>query len=386
MNVLFSTTSTVEFCNGKYYDNDMNATVPRYKRLGERMVCLVSIKHCNIPSQSPVDMENVEFVEIEKINTLKKLLWGQYRNKLIIKRYVEWADICVIHIPSFVGEYVAKCAVKQHKPYLTLVMGCAWDAYWNYNWKGKLLAPYRYYSLRQTVKKAEYVIYVTQHFLQRRYPALGHTIGCSNVKQDAVSEIVLNERLQKIHEMKKSNPIKLGTLAAVDVRYKGQEYVIRAIAELAKRGIKYEYHLGGKGEQAFLRNLAKHLGVSSQVIFYGSVLRQDLPTFLDNIDIYIQPSKQEGLPRALIEAMARACPALGADTAGIPELIDEDCIFRNGNVHDICNLLLTFDANKLAYKAKRNYLEACKYERTILEERRNSFMDAFLNDKCLTVQ
>ena len=59
--------------------------------------------------------------------------------------------------------------------------------------------------------------------------------------------------------------------------------------------------------------------------------------YYDSIDIYVQPSKQEGLPRAVIEAMSRGCPVLGTDIAGIPELIQERCLFKKGSVKSFIN-------------------------------------------------
>ena len=49
--------------------------------------------------------------------------------------------------------------------------------------------------------------------------------------------------------MQKSSKIVIGTAAAVNVKYRGQQYVIEALGELKKQGItNYEYHLVGGGE------------------------------------------------------------------------------------------------------------------------------------------
>ena len=44
------------------------------------------------------------------------------------------------------------------------VVGCAWDALWNHSYKGKILAPKSYMSMRRAVSKAPYVVYVTNGF------------------------------------------------------------------------------------------------------------------------------------------------------------------------------------------------------------------------------
>jgi glycosyltransferase involved in cell wall biosynthesis len=131
--------------------------------------------------------------------------------------------------------------------------------FWNHSWKGKLVAPFMWYATKKAVKNAPYVLYVTNEFLQHRYPSTGRTIGCSDVALPTLDESVLDARLHKIKQMTKNKPIVLGTTAAVDVRYKGQEYVIQAIAELNKQGYNFEYRLVGGGDKARLQSIAENM-------------------------------------------------------------------------------------------------------------------------------
>ena len=359
----------------------MSAVIPRYKRLGEHLIYLNVIKSCTTSKQSLLDTEGLEFVRVHKINSFKSLIIEYKENAAIVEEAVKKSDVCIAYLPSFVAVQVVKYAKKYNKPCLQLVIGCVWDAYWHHGILGKLIAPFRYCAVRNAVSKADYVIYVTQQFLQKRYPTNGRFLGCSNVILPSSSSQVLDEKLYKIERIKyEKRSLILTTLAAVNVRYKGQEYVIRAIAKLARRGIYYEYRLAGIGDPAYLLKLAERLGVSKQVIFCGVIPHDKVFTILDETDIYIQPSKQEGLPRALIEAMSRACPALGSCTAGIPELLDKDCIFRNGDVDAICRLLTSFDSEKMKLHAQRNYEESKKYELSLLEKQRNEFIDEFMEN------
>lgn len=381
MNILVSTPSEIEFCNGQYYNNSMSTFIPRYKRLGQHLICLNIIKDSDKPMQNQLDVENVEFVNVFKINSLKSLVFEHKKNAAIVEATMQQVDFCIVHLPSFVAEQVISCAQKYGKPCLRIVVGCSWDAHWNYGIRGKLIAPFRFWTTRRVIYRADYTIYVTQRFLQKRYPTLGKSLGCSDVILSDGSSDILRKRLDKIHKLRSENGLlTLITLAPVDVKYKGQECVIQAIARLKKKGLLFEYHLVGGGNPSYLKMLSKNLGVAELVKFYGSVPHDDITSILDKADIYIQPSKTEGLPRALVEAMSRACPALGSNIAGIPELLDKNCIFRTGNVNDICSLLTSFDFDKMEKCARQNYIEAKNYEFSVLENRRNTFLDEFMNN------
>src|SRR5690625_7634894 len=109
--------------------------------------------------------------------------------------------------------------------------------------------------------------------------------------------------------------------------------------------------------------MAKRYDVVDQVKFLGPMLHNEVFDWLETIDIYVQPSRQEGLPRALIEAMNRGLPAFGANTAGIPELLESDFIFSNtrGNIKEMCSILLGFTKEKMFLQAKWNFDESKRY-------------------------
>jgi glycosyltransferase involved in cell wall biosynthesis len=286
-------------------------------------------------------------------------------------------DFIIARLPSNVGSASIKYARKYKKPYLVEVVGCPWDAYWNHSLKGKLIAPFMYWITKKNVKNADYVLYVTNKFLQQRYPSKGKTLGCSDVALPPLSIEVLEQRLNKIKQMSDDKPIVIGTTAAVDVRYKGQEYVIRAISKLNSEGYNFEYHLAGGGNSNYLTYVAEKFNVADKVKFMGSLPHEEVFAYLDNIDIYIQPSKLEGLPRALIEAMSRGCPSIGSDVGGIPELLNEDFIFHNGSIDEICCLLKKMRRNVMIKEAKRSFHKAKEFDGQLLNDRRTAFYREF---------
>ena len=102
---------------------------------------------------------------------------------------------------------------------------------------------------------------------------------------------------------------------------------------------------------------------------------------MDEADIYIQPSLQEGLPRSMIEAMSRGCVCLGARTAGIPELINDEFVFRRKSVKDIAKYIKKVcEDTDIEYECMRNYQKAKEYEDTVLQKRRNAFYSEIMTD------
>ena len=152
--------------------------------------------------------------------------------------------------------------------------------------------------------------------------------------------MVLVERKKKILNHLISEPLVIGTGAALAVSYKRQVDVIKSIAKLKKLGIIFKYKLVGEGDPQKLIQTIKN-EVDDLVTVVGTLKHDEVFEFLKSIDLYIQPSKQEGLPRSLVEAMSMAVPSLGSKIAGIPELLDADCLFEAGNIDEICKKLIS---------------------------------------------
>lgn len=326
--------------------------------------------------------ERVRFVEIPNFKKISDSL-KYIKAKKSINYEISNADKVIARLPSSIGSLAVEAAIKNSKPYLIEVVACPWDALWNHSYKGKILAPVKYLSMKKLVRNSKHVTYVTNNFLQKRYPTRGDSVNCSNVALKEINEDTLKKRLIKI-EQKTEGKIIIGTTAAINVKYKGQQYVIEALGELKKKGVtNFEYQLVGSGDMSYLKSIAEKNNVLDQIRFLGSLSHDKVFEWLDFIDVYIQPSKQEGLPRGLIEAMSRALPSFGAKTAGIPELLDEKFIFSNSkrNFEEIAFLLERITKESMSLQAKTNFEEAKRYEKKIIEERRRRFFEEFKQEK-----
>lgn len=101
---------------------------------------------------------------------------------------------------------------------------------------------------------------------------------------------------------------------------KGFDLLIRAFAEVRRQYPKAMLKIAGVGScQDSLRVLAARLGVAHAVVFLGRLDPAKLRTRLAEAHAFVMPSRSEGLPLALLEAMAAGAPIVASAVGGVPE-------------------------------------------------------------------
>jgi glycosyltransferase involved in cell wall biosynthesis len=104
------------------------------------------------------------------------------------------------------------------------------------------------------------------------------------------------------------------------VDQKGFDFLLRAIPRILERFPGTVFLIAGEGtERAKLEALASELGITGQVYFMGA--RNDMPNVYASFDVFVLPSLNEGMPIALIEAMATAKPVVATRVAAVPKLV-----------------------------------------------------------------
>lgn len=103
------------------------------------------------------------------------------------------------------------------------------------------------------------------------------------------------------------------------VRKNGLDAVVRALARLPDTTVLVLFGIGP--EETNLRTLAKEMGVEDRVRFMGEIGHDTLPCALSASDIFIRPSRSEGLGNAFIEAMAVGIPVIATQEGGLSDFI-----------------------------------------------------------------
>ena len=156
--------------------------IERYFGLGDNIIIATRKKKCDMDSERPVmQLENVSFEEIPNLKTLTGYISNAKTAEKRIVKIVGDADIIVSRVPSSIGSIAANTAHRLGKPYILEVVGDPWESLRHHSNKGKILAPFAKERMSNVVRQAPYVIYVTDKYLQKRYPTQGKGIGISDV-------------------------------------------------------------------------------------------------------------------------------------------------------------------------------------------------------------
>lgn len=294
--------------------------------------------------------------------------------------YIQDADFVIIRVPSTIGFFAYEICKKLNKPYVTEVVGCAWDSSWNYgSLPIKLQAPLGFIRMQKIVKNSFASTYVTKYFLQKRYPTKSEiVIHASNVQIPQFDNNILNLHLNLLDKVNENKVFNLGMIGNLSVKYKGFDIAIKALKLLKDKypSIKFKLFFVGGGDQRYLKSLIQDNKLQDNCEIVGRLQAgNEIFKFLDNLDLYIHPSKQEGLPRSVIEAMSRACPVLASSVAGIPELIEEKYLHKPGDFNKLFKDLCSVINNKLELKnmSSTNFELSKEYTKDILEKRRTDF-------------
>jgi phosphatidylinositol alpha-1,6-mannosyltransferase len=293
-----------------------------------------------------------------------------------------WADkvpsgALVARLPGVLGGMLVAQGRKQGRSYAIEVVGDPYSAVLGAGLAGRAsrsLALLARSNLRRQVRGADAVAYVTRETLQTRYPATGRAAVAS------YSSVELPDEAYRApeHLTEPARPFHLVMVGTMSQSYKGHDVLLEAMAVLAGQGVPTRASFVGDGR---LRRVIDESArrQSLDVTFTGQLgSSMEVRAVLDTADLFVMPSRTEGLPRALIEAMARSLPAVGSDVGGIPELLEPQSRVPPDDAQALAGAIRLHleDAELRGRLAARNHAIACEYAQARLAITRKSFYAA----------
>lgn len=335
-------------------------------------------------SPNVIDSPLISFISAPYYVGLEGFLKKSREIQQVIKANALSGRAYICRVPGQIGQLLANQLKKKKISYAVEVVGDPWDVFGSGSINHPLAPIMRiggYLSLRRVVKAASAVLYVTKYQLQKRYPCQ------KGVFSTFASNVLINDSFlvpyPKKHVMDiKNSIISLLAIGSLEQMYKAPDVVLEALAVLKQRGYQIKLRWLGDGTyKQSMQEYAQQLCIAKQVDFVGNVSSQQIHDELLCADIFLHVSRTEGLPRAIIEAMACGLPCIGSRVGGIPELLEEVALISPGSSEELAKKIQEFASNAslLNLQAFRNWNEAQAYHDRILSQRRINFYQHIVN-------
>ena len=305
--------------------------------------------------------------------------WQYFRQASKIKQIVQNSvgenDAVILRIPSQLASDVQPRLHRNNHPFAVEVVADPFDTFAPGSIDHPLRPFFRWLSprnLRRDCAKAFAAMYVTKFALQQRYPCPNLSVGVSDVVLPDESIVLAPRPLRQ--ELGAVTLVFIGTMSQL---YKAPDILIKAVAVCVKEGLNIQLLMLGDGQyRAKLTDLAAAENVGDRVSFLGQLAAGDaVQSQLDRADLFVLPSYQEGLPRAMVEAMARGLPCLGSTVGGIPELLLPEDLVAPGDVAALARKIreIVTDPERMAQMSARNLAKAREYRDEVLGAQRIDF-------------
>lgn len=284
-------------------------------------------------------------------------------------------DAVILRVPSTVATTLLPTLNGRRYPYAVQVVGDPYDVFAPGVVEHPLRRFWRFWmtrQLKQQCVKAIAAAYVTDKYLQRRYPCPASMTSFTDVE-------LPEEAFVKAPHLPRDGvgPLRLVTVASLAQMYKAPDILIQAVGLCSGRGIDVELVIIGDGKyRSVLEAKTQALGLQEHVHFLGQLRAgADVRAQLDAADMFVLPSRVEGLPRAMLEAMARGLACIGSTAGGIPELLAEEDLVPPGDPNALADKIreIVPDQGRMTRMAERNLVVANEYRSERLALKQNAF-------------
>ena len=236
-------------------------------------------------------------------------------------------DLLVIRVPAPCARYAVREAARTGKPVVMLVAGDVKEqSAWVVNqrgpiaWAGHLLTTILRRQERAYARRCVFVGAWGETLRRVFLPDCPRVEVCQDPNIEA-------GQLARRADTCQTSPVRLLRVCRL-LPSKGLEYLLEAVAQLAREGLGVRLDIAGGGDEPSyeqsLRDRAAQLGIADAVVFHGPVpYGEKLFALFRAADIHVISSLSEGLPRIIAEGRAFSLPTVGTTVGGIPDVIHD---------------------------------------------------------------
>lgn len=171
--------------------------------------------------------------------------------------------------------------------------------------------------------------------------------GANKNKIEVIYNGIKIKKYSPCYQAKSSSKFIIGNVARINPCQKRQDLLIMAMAKVKKVYPNIECRFAGmvskdqQKEFELLKGLVKKHNLDENIKFCGNVL--DIPKFLDDLDLFVLPSRTEGFGLSLVEAMAMGVPVIASNIEGPSEVIGNNArglLFKTGDLDSLVENIL----------------------------------------------
>ncbi len=325
-----------------------------------------------------VDDERVEVEAVPYYVGPWQYLKNWFSVRRIIAQTIKKEDAYILRVSSQLANVLSPMLERKGIPYAVQVVCDPLDAFAPGVLQhpiAPLMRKIMPWKLRRQCHSAVAASYVTEKHLQRRYPCPRESFAISSVQ---LQEKDFRDKAREYASQQE--PFQLVFVGSLAQRYKGVDVLLKALAHCQESGRRFHLNIIGDGKyREEYETLTGELGLTADVHFVGSLAGATaVREYLDQADALVHPSKTEGLPRAVIEAMSRALPVLASRVGGIPELLAEEDLVCPGDEKVLAEKMMeTFSStSRLEAMSARNLKRSRDFQKKILDQRLRAFFEA----------
>ncbi|AQQ71504.1 GDP-mannose-dependent alpha-(1-6)-phosphatidylinositol monomannoside mannosyltransferase [Limihaloglobus sulfuriphilus] len=287
---------------------------------------LVLVARCKEIAKDPqcqrVDNDRIGFLPVNDFRGYD--LFGRQVALLQCRKIVGLADRYWLRSPGSIASMVGYWLRRANVPYFSHLVGNPGEVA-EYTTEhvskpiSKLIRKIIEFQFNSYMKGCYGNLSVTERWLQEIYPSAepSNDMGASDVN---LSYDIFKEH-QRDFNPKVLNIVNIAAL----LPYKGHQFLFEALHYIRNQR-EWCLHLIGEGPiLEKLKYLAKDLKIIDNVVFHGHLgWANGIIDILDNAHLFVLSSLTEGMPRVLLEAMARSLPVISTDVGGVNEVVSNE--------------------------------------------------------------
>lgn len=355
----------------------------RYLEYFDEVIVFARVsKSNNVVKELKVNTDRLSFVEIPDFRGPKEMLMKSIKIVSKFRKACSDAEVIFLRGPSMLTIFLYRFIPKNKITSVEFMMGATYfieDDSFIAKKVNKIIDN----EAKKLVKKANATLYVTEEALQKEYPPNAKAYEDSNDDYFTcgVSDVVIEKEylFERLPMNSESNHFILISVGFMDSYRKGQHILIETVKILKDKGYSIELRLIGEGKKKEeFEQLAKRLGLEKEVLFLGKISsRETLFQQLKESDIFLLPSKLEGLPRVIIEALSASLPVIASDVNGNSELVQSELLVQEFKASNYSEKIQELIENPVFYNdiSKENYQKALEYLPDKLDLKRRLFFE-----------